>query len=229
MRMLASFPEVGAIKVMQGKESVALDLSTAEGRTIVCELARRSDVVIQSFRAGVAERLGVDSASLMALNPDLVYLNSPGYGVDGPCGHRPAYAPTIAAATGVAWRMAGVTFPQEPVSLSIEEIKETTGRMVSASNAAFAQCDGLSALGVATAAPWALWLVSGEPGVRNCLPACSLLGPMPIVRMWWPSPTDLRRLKLMISCSGSARCTACTRPRRGGCFWRLPRPRSGTC
>ncbi|GAA1867175.1 hypothetical protein GCM10009836_54480 [Pseudonocardia ailaonensis] len=151
MRSLASFPEIGAIKVTQGKECIALDARSPEGRQIVHDLAREADVVIQSFRAGVAERLGVDGPSLLAVNPDLVYLNAPGYGVDGPCGHRPAYAPTIAAASGIAWRMAGATLP-ERTDLTVEETKGAAVRLVAATNASFAQCDGLSALSVASSA-----------------------------------------------------------------------------
>jgi crotonobetainyl-CoA:carnitine CoA-transferase CaiB-like acyl-CoA transferase len=162
LRSLASFPEIGAIKVLQGKELIALDLASDEGRAVVHELAAWADIVIQSFRAGVAERLGVDAQTLHAINPDLVYINAPGYGVDGPCGHRPAYAPTIAAASGIAWRLAGATMPTDPLALDVEASKPAAVRLVSASNAAFAQCDGLSALAVATVC--LLGLVARERG-----------------------------------------------------------------
>ena len=91
MRNLLPFPELGAAKCLQGKESICVDLSTDEGREIVHALAKKSDIVLQSFRAGVAKRQGVDADTLRGINPDLVYLNSPGYGIDGPCGDRPAY------------------------------------------------------------------------------------------------------------------------------------------
>src|SRR5205823_5485375 len=55
IRHILPFPEVGAIKVLQGKQSVAVDIATAEGREIVLELVRRADGVLQSFRAGVAQ------------------------------------------------------------------------------------------------------------------------------------------------------------------------------
>src|SRR6202041_2560357 len=58
MRTLLPFPELGTAKVMQGKESIAVDLSTDEGRAIVHERAKRADLALQSFRAGVAERQG---------------------------------------------------------------------------------------------------------------------------------------------------------------------------
>lgn len=165
MRWLASFPEIGAIKVTQGKECIAVDLATEEGRRIVHDVAREADVVIQSFRAGVAERLGVDGATLTAINPDLVYLNAPGYGVDGPCGHRPAYAPTIAAASGIAWRMVGSTMPPTWPLPSVDATKDAALRLVAATNAAFAQCDGLSALSVASSA--LLGLVARRRGAEG--------------------------------------------------------------
>ena len=56
---------------------------------MVHALARRADVVMMSYRAGVAEKYGIDYATLSELNPDLVYLNAPGYGIDGPCGRYP--------------------------------------------------------------------------------------------------------------------------------------------
>ncbi len=64
MRCLLPFPEVGGAKCLQGKESICVDLSTEEGRAIVHALARKSDIVLQSFRAGVAKRQGVDAETL---------------------------------------------------------------------------------------------------------------------------------------------------------------------
>ena len=93
IRHILPFPEVGAIKVLQGKESIAVDIATDEGREIVLELVRRADAVLQSFRAGVAERLGYTAADLLAVNPDLVYLNAPGYGVGPPVWAPPGLRP----------------------------------------------------------------------------------------------------------------------------------------
>jgi crotonobetainyl-CoA:carnitine CoA-transferase CaiB-like acyl-CoA transferase len=163
MRSIVPFPEAGAIKVLQGKESVAVDMHTDEGREIVYELVRRADAVLQSFRAGVVDRLGYDDATLLALNPDLVYLNAPGYGVDGPYGHRPAYAPTIGAGTGLARRNAGTTIPERD-DLSLEEIKESSLRLGTAA-LGVGHSDGISALGAGTAL--ALGLLArrrGAPG-----------------------------------------------------------------
>jgi crotonobetainyl-CoA:carnitine CoA-transferase CaiB-like acyl-CoA transferase len=165
LRRLIPFPEVGGVKVLMGKESVAVDVATPEGREIVLALARRVQLVLRSFRAGVAERLGLDAKSLLAVNPELVYLDAPGYGVDGPCGHRPAFAPTIAAGSGLAMRIAGPSVPERP-DLSLEEIKQGGTRLFAAA-AFIAQSDGFAALGVATALLLGLLArQNGAPGQR---------------------------------------------------------------
>jgi crotonobetainyl-CoA:carnitine CoA-transferase CaiB-like acyl-CoA transferase len=149
IRNIIPFPEVGAVKVLQGKEIVAADIHTDAGREIVHELVRRADALLVSFRAGVVERLGLDPASLLAVNPDLVYLSAPGYGVDGPCGHRPAFAPTIGAGSGLAMRNIGESAPQG-ADLPVEVVKPAALR-VAASAMGVGHADGFSALGVASA------------------------------------------------------------------------------
>jgi crotonobetainyl-CoA:carnitine CoA-transferase CaiB-like acyl-CoA transferase len=149
MRHVLPVPEAGAVKVLQGKESVALDLDHEEGRAIVRRLARKADLVLVCYRAGVAEKLGLDAASLRRENPRLVYLAAPGYGVDGPCGRKPAFAPTIGAATGVGLLQAGPSIPHGP-ELTLDEIKPASIRLNYAAQAP-GNADGCSALGVATA------------------------------------------------------------------------------
>ncbi|HEY6792706.1 MAG TPA: CoA transferase [Trebonia sp.] len=150
MRTLLPFPELGAAKVMQGKESIAIDMSTDEGRAIVHELARRSHLALQSFRGAAAQRQGVDSATLRQVNPDLVYLDAPGYGTDGPCGDRPAYAPTIGAGSGLVMRNIGASVP-EHADMTIAQIRENALRLSGAGTTEYAQADGISALTVASA------------------------------------------------------------------------------
>jgi crotonobetainyl-CoA:carnitine CoA-transferase CaiB-like acyl-CoA transferase len=149
MRWITGFPEVGGVKVLAGKESVAADVATPEGRQIAYELAKRADAVLSSFRAGAAERLGFDSESLLELNPNLVYLNAPGFGIDGPYGKRPAYAPTIGVGAGMAGRNLGRTLVQRP-DLTDDEVKKLSLR-VGAAAMSGANPDAVSALGVATA------------------------------------------------------------------------------
>lgn len=149
MRHVLPVPEAGAVKVLQGKESVALDIAAPEGRAIVHALARRADVVLLGYRAGVAEKLGVDAASLQRVNPRLVCLAAPGYGVGGPCGRKPAFAPTIGVASGAALFQAGPSIPHGP-DLALDEIKPASIRLNYAAQAP-GNADGASALGVAAA------------------------------------------------------------------------------
>jgi crotonobetainyl-CoA:carnitine CoA-transferase CaiB-like acyl-CoA transferase len=147
IRNILPFPESGGARVMQGKESISLDLQTEEGRQIVQDLARHSDVVLQSYRAGGAARAGVDDQTLTAINPDLVYVNAPGYGTGGPYGARPAYAPTIGAAAGYALTDA----PDATAATSSMEDRKRGGRRLNKAIAVpVLQSDGVSALGVAS-------------------------------------------------------------------------------
>jgi crotonobetainyl-CoA:carnitine CoA-transferase CaiB-like acyl-CoA transferase len=161
LRWLIPIPELAGVKALLGKKSVAVDMHTDEGRKIVHDLARRADVALQSFRAGVAERLGVDGESLRSVNPNLAYHNGPGFGMGGPYGHRPAYAPTIGAGSGMARRNAGPHISSEP-TMSVEEI-QSTARKLGVANTAVGQADGFGAVGVGAALALAL-LVRARQG-----------------------------------------------------------------
>jgi crotonobetainyl-CoA:carnitine CoA-transferase CaiB-like acyl-CoA transferase len=102
IRNLVAFPEAGGAKVLQGKESVAIDFSKPEGLDLVYGLAKSSDIVLQCFRGNAAERAKIDEASLKAVNPELAFVTTSGYGVDGPFAHRAAYAPSVGAASGIS-------------------------------------------------------------------------------------------------------------------------------
>lgn len=84
----------------RNKQSVTVDLGTAQGQDIVRRLAARSDVLVENFRVGALAKFGLDYASLSALNPRLVYLSITGYGQTGPMAHRPGYDAIFQAAGG---------------------------------------------------------------------------------------------------------------------------------
>jgi crotonobetainyl-CoA:carnitine CoA-transferase CaiB-like acyl-CoA transferase len=75
----------------RNKESITLDLKSAEGRTTLERLVTRGDVLVENFRTGVLDRLGFPVERLHALNPGLVVLSITGFGHDGPEGGRPGY------------------------------------------------------------------------------------------------------------------------------------------
>jgi crotonobetainyl-CoA:carnitine CoA-transferase CaiB-like acyl-CoA transferase len=94
--MGASFVAVNA-----GKQSVTINLKSAEGKQIFKELAAISHVVIENFRPGVMNRLGLDYPVLAKVNPRLVYCAISGFGQDGPLAMRPAYDQVIQGISGV--------------------------------------------------------------------------------------------------------------------------------
>jgi len=151
IRHLMPFPELSGIKVLQGKESIVLDLAEPEGRDAMLELVRRADVVLQTFRGGVVDRLGAAPDDLLAVNPELVYVSAPGYGEGPPCGAKPAFAPTMGAASGMAVRNVGgeELVPSGP-DLDLVTVKRTAMRLAAGASSP-TNCDGVAALGVGTA------------------------------------------------------------------------------
>ena len=75
----------------RNKESVRLDLKTEEGRRLLTELVARADVLVENFRPGVLDRLGLGLERLHQTNPRLVVLSITGFGHDGPEGGRAVY------------------------------------------------------------------------------------------------------------------------------------------
>lgn len=84
-----------------GKRSVALDLKTAAGRDACLRLAARADVVMENFRPGVVDRLGVGFEAVRAVSPDIVYCSLTGYGQDGPLAGAPAYDHILQGISGM--------------------------------------------------------------------------------------------------------------------------------
>jgi crotonobetainyl-CoA:carnitine CoA-transferase CaiB-like acyl-CoA transferase len=75
---------VSFLSLNRNKRSLAIDLKSAEGKAVLLDLVKDADVFLQNYRPGVAERLGVDYATLSAINPRLIYVSMSGYGEDGP-------------------------------------------------------------------------------------------------------------------------------------------------
>jgi len=84
-----------------GKRSVTLNLKDPQGVRIARELAGRSDVFIENWRPGTAERLGLGFAAVSAANPRIVYCSISGFGQDGPMAPRAAYDHIIQAVSGI--------------------------------------------------------------------------------------------------------------------------------
>lgn len=98
----------------RNKRSLAVDLKSDEGREIVLDLARSSDVFLQNYRSGVAERLGVDYASIRAVKPDIVYVSISGYGETGPYANKPGQDLLLQAMSGAMFSTGRAGDPPAP-------------------------------------------------------------------------------------------------------------------
>lgn len=91
----------------RNKRSVTLNLKDPRGLDAARKLAETSDVVVQNFRPGVADRLGIGPEALRAINPRLIYLSIAGFGFDGPYAQKPTYDPLVQALSGLTTVQAG--------------------------------------------------------------------------------------------------------------------------
>lgn len=89
----------------RNKESIQLDLQSAEGREDLARLVRQADVLIDNFRAGVLPRLGFTDDRLKSLNPGLIHCSITGFGATGPYRDRPCYDAVATALSGLASQM----------------------------------------------------------------------------------------------------------------------------
>lgn len=96
----------------RGKRSIVLDLGQADGLAILRDLVADADVLVQNFRPGVAERLGVAYDDIRSIRPDIVYADLTGFGPSGPYSHRRAYDTVIQAQSGLAASQTGLNDEQ---------------------------------------------------------------------------------------------------------------------
>jgi crotonobetainyl-CoA:carnitine CoA-transferase CaiB-like acyl-CoA transferase len=83
-----------------GKRSLALDLKCPDAIALIHRLVEATDIVVENFRPGVMDRLGLGYEALRAINPRLVYCSISGYGQTGPAAERAAYAMIVHAESG---------------------------------------------------------------------------------------------------------------------------------
>jgi crotonobetainyl-CoA:carnitine CoA-transferase CaiB-like acyl-CoA transferase len=108
----------------RNKESIALDLKSAEGKRICLELVKKADVFVENFRPGAADRLGLGYEALRALNPALVYCSISAFGQSGPYAHKPGFDTLGQAMSGL---MSVLTDPEEPKVMGVALSDYITG------------------------------------------------------------------------------------------------------
>ncbi len=91
----------------RNKRSITLNLKSEKGRDILFKLAETADVLIQNFRPGVMERLGIGEDQVREVKPDIIYTSISGFGESGPWSHKPVYDPIVQAISGLTTIQAG--------------------------------------------------------------------------------------------------------------------------
>ena len=98
---LKGFDSLGFINMNRNKRSIVLNLKTEAGREVFYKLVRTADVLVENYRPGAASRLGIDYATLKAINPRLIYASISGFGQTGPWSQRPGFDLIAQAMGGV--------------------------------------------------------------------------------------------------------------------------------
>ena len=90
----------------RNKRSLGINLRDTAGRDLFLDLAREADIILSNFKPGTMESLGLDYASVSAVNPAIIMADSSAFGASGPWSGRMGYGPLVRAATGLtmAWR-----------------------------------------------------------------------------------------------------------------------------
>ena len=88
--------------INRNKRSVEVDLKTAQGKEILARIVATADVVVQNFRPGVVERMGIGYDDLRKHRADLIYVSISGFGRTGPYAQKRVYDPIIQAISGLA-------------------------------------------------------------------------------------------------------------------------------
>jgi crotonobetainyl-CoA:carnitine CoA-transferase CaiB-like acyl-CoA transferase len=113
------------VSINSGKKSVAINLKEPRGRDLVLDLARDADVLVENFRPGVMNSLGLGFEAVSAVNRQIVYCSISGYGQDGPLRKWPAYDHVLQALSGMAL-MSGDE-GQAPVKVGFPVVDTATG------------------------------------------------------------------------------------------------------
>jgi CoA:oxalate CoA-transferase len=108
--------------INRNKESFAANFKNAEDMKIIKKLIEKADVLIENFRPGVMDRLGLDYKSVEKLNPKLVYAEITGYGADGPWKDMPGQDLLVQALSGLTWLNGDEIYPPTPFGLAVVDM-----------------------------------------------------------------------------------------------------------
>lgn len=116
------------LSVNRNKKSITLDLKSSEGQTLLRRLAETADVVIENFRPGTMERMGLGERELLSVNPRLIYASLSAFGTNGPMRDTPGYDLIVQACGGL---MSITGMPDgEPTKVGVAIIDIVAGLML---------------------------------------------------------------------------------------------------
>lgn len=107
--------------INRGKESFAANLKTPQALTQVKELIAQADILIENFRPGVMDKIGLGYKDAQRLNPRLVYASVTGYGTEGPWVKKPGQDLLVQAMSGLTWLNGNKDQPPTPFALSVAD------------------------------------------------------------------------------------------------------------
>ena len=108
--------------INRNKESFAADFKNPHDHAAVLALIRHADVIIQNFRPGVIQRLGLDYESVAAINPRIVYGSITGYGTTGPWKDKPGQDLLVQSLSGLTWLNGNADQPPTPFGLAVADL-----------------------------------------------------------------------------------------------------------
>lgn len=164
------------LSVNRNKRSITLDIKQPEAQEIIRDLAARSDIVVENYKLGTLEKLGIGYEQLSAQNPRLIWATISGYGPDGPFADRPGYDFVAQGESGI---MAITGEPDgEPMKVGVAIVDVTTGLYTAVAVLAALRERDTSGFGqridsnlMSSAVAWLVnvgsnYLVSGNPAKR---------------------------------------------------------------
>lgn len=123
----------------RGKSSIALNLKDADDRAVLLKLIEKADVVVESFRPGVVDRLGIGYGDASAINPRIVYCSISAFGQDGPYAGRPAHDLAVEGLGGLLSMQDGGTDRLELPALAFSDIASALNGVAAVAMALFAR------------------------------------------------------------------------------------------
>jgi len=106
----------------RNKKSISLDLKKVQGKTIIVELIKRANIIVENSRPGVMQKLGLDYGSCKKIKPDIIYISASGFGTRGPLASLPGLDPMMAGFSGQTMSTCGPSNPPIYPKVNVSDV-----------------------------------------------------------------------------------------------------------